>query len=47
MLDKHLEKVAKEIGVELKYVKNVVQLLSAENTVPFIARYYPLSSLLA
>ncbi len=38
-MDKYLEKVAKEIGVELRHVKNVVQLLKTENTVPFIARY--------
>eukprot|EP00026_Physarum_polycephalum_P002111 Phypoly_transcript_02115.p1 GENE.Phypoly_transcript_02115~~Phypoly_transcript_02115.p1 ORF type:complete len:601 (+),score=106.59 Phypoly_transcript_02115:240-2042(+) len=39
MLDKHLETLAKEIGAELQHVKNVVQMLGAENTVPFIARY--------
>lgn len=33
------EILAKELGVSIKYVENVVELLDAGNTVPFIARY--------
>ena len=42
MLDKYVDKVAEEIGVDQQHVKNVVKLLGAENTVPFIARYHAL-----
>ena len=33
------ERLVKELGIQLKYVQNVISLLDEGNTVPFIARY--------
>lgn len=33
------ETIAKELGIKLKQVENVIELLDAGNTVPFISRY--------
>ncbi len=33
------EKIAKEFGIKLSQVENVIKLLDDGNTVPFISRY--------
>ena len=33
------DKLAKELGLKLNVVNNVIELLDSGNTVPFIARY--------
>ena len=33
------ERLAKELGIKLVQVQNVIELLDEGNTVPFIARY--------
>ena len=38
-MDAIVEILARELGQQAEYVKNVVQLLDEGNTIPFIARY--------
>lgn len=33
------DKLAKELGLKLNVINNIIELLDSGNTVPFIARY--------